>query len=840
MKRVLILTIPAILCGVLFSLCLSSCKNNSTQEEIAVRGVLERTFGHVPSNVKFVSVESSDSCDFYALSVSDNTLIVEGSSVVALCKGFHDYILEKGYGIASWSGNRLEFPSHLEPMDRTVNRSPFEHHLFFNVCTFGYTAPFWDWDRWQKEIDWLALHGFDMPLAPIGYEAVARRVFLELGLDEDQVAQYFCGPAHMPWSRMGNLSGIDGNMPQIWYDEQIELGHKIISRMRELGMDPVIQGFAGFVPDAVTELCPGRDFTRTEWHGLGATYLSPVDSLCRVLSTSFVREWEHEFGKCDYYLIDSFNEMELPFAPIGNPSRYEDLHRYASAIYDSLHEASPDAVWVMQGWMFGRNRDIWEPRSVQALLNAAPKGKLMVVDLAVDYNEFVWKNGNSWDVFDGFFGTDWIWSTTPNFGGRNTMKGVLDFYLNGHLEALSSSNKGFLRGYGCSPEGVEVNEPLFECVSSAGWSSSAKDVKDFLMKYSHARYGRDLDGISEFWDGMLESVYGSFCSNDVLQWQRSPAHHNHNALNINEHFFNAIESFFKDAGTFDGNEIYRSDAVYYGAMYLAMKAEILFHNVVAEIGSGNDASLRTMQNQVVELLLEADRLLESHPLYRLQRWQDYARSAATDSLLGESFEREARHLITSWGGDGIYDYSSRVWAGMIRDYYVPRLQLFFDAVADGRYVDLRAWSNEFHSRNEISKCVPHTDPVAASAALVKGYASLQVADPKPYREFWCSQDFPGLDQVLVDCYVLDTDIKGLKSLRFTASNGNPVVENVVIRNRLDGQRYFYPHAKLQPGKPVDVVVNIPESGLPGMGNTVYVFVTFSNAQGTRGSVDFVY
>ena len=63
--------------------------------------------------------------------------------------------------------------------------SPFEKHLFFNVCTLGYTAPFWDWERWEKEIDWLALHGFDMPLNPIAFEAISARVYRQLGLSEE-------------------------------------------------------------------------------------------------------------------------------------------------------------------------------------------------------------------------------------------------------------------------------------------------------------------------------------------------------------------------------------------------------------------------------------------------------------------------------------------------------------------------------------------------------------------------------------------------------------------------------------------------------------------------------
>ncbi len=29
---------------------------------------------------------------------------------------------------------------------------------------------FWDWERWEKEIDWMILHGINMPLMVIGEE----------------------------------------------------------------------------------------------------------------------------------------------------------------------------------------------------------------------------------------------------------------------------------------------------------------------------------------------------------------------------------------------------------------------------------------------------------------------------------------------------------------------------------------------------------------------------------------------------------------------------------------------------------------------------------------------
>ena len=40
--------------------------------------------------------------------------------------------------------------------------------------------------------------------------------------------------------------------------------------------------------------------------------ISPTEPLFAKISEAFIKEWEKEFGKCDYYLVDSFNEMDIP------------------------------------------------------------------------------------------------------------------------------------------------------------------------------------------------------------------------------------------------------------------------------------------------------------------------------------------------------------------------------------------------------------------------------------------------------------------------------------------------------------------------------------------------
>ena len=36
----------------------------------------------------------------------------------------------------------------------------------------------WDWERWEKEIDWMALQGINLPLAFTDQESIWQKVFM--------------------------------------------------------------------------------------------------------------------------------------------------------------------------------------------------------------------------------------------------------------------------------------------------------------------------------------------------------------------------------------------------------------------------------------------------------------------------------------------------------------------------------------------------------------------------------------------------------------------------------------------------------------------------------------
>lgn len=639
---------------------------------------------------------------YYEYSVVDGILHLKGSDNVALCRGFYDYVKTHGLGMYSWSGNNIELPSELPVTSPVKVVSPFQNHYYFNVCTYGYSMPYWDWARWEQEIDWMALHGINMPLALVGYEAILARVWKQMGLTDEEINGYFVGPAHLPWMRMGNVSGIDGPLNADWHKDQLALQHKILERMRSLGMKPICPGFPGFISEAFKRIYPDLHIVETHWGGAFHNWMiSPTESLFAKISEAFIREWEKEFGKCDYYLVDSFNEMDIPFPEKGNPARYEMAASYGEKVYSAIKKANKDAVWVMQGWMFGYQRHIWDYETLGALVSRVPDDKMLLLDLAVDYNKHFWHSEVNWEYYKGFYNKQWVYSVIPNMGGKVGMTGVLDFYANGHLEALSSANRGNLVAHGLAPEGIENNEVLYELVTDAGWSSRRIDVRDWLKQYSRNRYGAAPERLMTAWDYLLKSVYGSFTDHPRFNWQFRPGSVKNGSINMNADYFRGLEAFISVSDELKDSPYYQTDLCEMTAHYLGGKAELLTKLIDQEYLLGDTLQARFLQSRFETLMLGMDRILSQHPTLRLDRWLSFASKSARTDAQRIQYETNARRIVTIWGPP-VDDYAARIWSGLIGNYYLGRWKEYYRGRESGEAVDLAEWERRWVEENHDS------------------------------------------------------------------------------------------------------------------------------------------
>ena len=75
---------------------------------------------------------------------------------------------------------------------------------------------------------------------------------------------------------------------------------------------------------------------------------------------------------------DTYNEMN---PPTDDPTY---LASVSSAVYKSMATVDPDAVWMMQGWLFVSDPGFWQPAQVEAYLGSVPNNKMIILDLMSD------------------------------------------------------------------------------------------------------------------------------------------------------------------------------------------------------------------------------------------------------------------------------------------------------------------------------------------------------------------------------------------------------------------------------------------------------------------------
>ena len=690
---------------------LAGCRSVDPQLEAAY-DVITRNVGPV-DNLTLEIVDKEDGRDCYEISASEGRLLIKGSSPSALCYAFNKYLRNACGSMVSWGGQHLDIPVQWPDFNET-SVSPYQFRYFLNVCTFGYTAPYWDWNRWSQELDWMALHGVNMPLASVASEAIARRVWVQLGLSEEEADAFFTGAAYLPWHRMGNINAFNGPLTKEWHDGQIELQHKILDRMRELGMEPVAPAFAGFVPPAFMDKHPEVKANQLEWGGFdkefNACVLAPDSPYFSEIGKLFIQEWEKEFGKAKYWLSDSFNEMKLPVDKDDVQGKHELLAQYGEAICNSILAGDPDAVWVTQGWTFGYQHDFWDKESMKALLSRVPNDKLVIVDLGNDYPKWVWKTEQTWKVHEGFYGKQWIYSYVPNFGGKVLPTGDLDMYASGSVEALNSEWSSGLIGFGSAPEGLENNEVVYELLADMGWQAEKLDLDQWLEDYCQARYGYCDENVMAAWRLLHGSVYRSLYSYPRFTWQTVVPDQRRKSLHdIDDDFGRAVKYLLKAADSCAESQLYVNDIVEFASLWLGELADRHYEKALSLRGTADGAE---ELSAAIDLLTVADRLLASHPNHLLSRWVGDAR-AWGEGQMADHFEADAKRLVTTWGG-WQEDYAARFWSGLIRDYYIPRIEIWFSDKAE----TLDAWEESWIMTPWADAQVEYDNPVAAAAEAV--------------------------------------------------------------------------------------------------------------------------
>lgn len=162
--------------------------------------------------------------DVFELQSKGDKIILRGNKTLSVASALGYYLKYYCHDDFGWNGENMQMPKVLPVIKGKIHHAtPYNYRYYLNYCTFNYSMSWWGWERWQKEIDWMALNGINMPLALTGEEAIWRDVYKGMGFTNKDLDSFFSGPAYFSWLWMGNLDGWGGPLPQHWMDSHKEL-----------------------------------------------------------------------------------------------------------------------------------------------------------------------------------------------------------------------------------------------------------------------------------------------------------------------------------------------------------------------------------------------------------------------------------------------------------------------------------------------------------------------------------------------------------------------------------------------------------------------------------------
>ena len=645
-----------------------------------IQGLLERI--DKGASRKFVIEQVKSPTDFFELDQKGDKVVIRGNNYVSIATGVNWYLKYYAGIQLSWNGMTAQLPAVLPAVpQKERHETDLKYRYDFNYCTYSYTMAFWDWDRWEKEIDWMALHGINLPLAVVGADVVWYNVLTKLGYTKDEINEFIAGPAFQGWWLMNNLEGWGGPNPDSWYKQRETLQKQILKRMREYGIRPVLPGYSGMVPHNAKERLGLNVSDPGLWCGYRRpAFLQPTDPRFNEIADLYYKEMSRLYGKADFYSMDPFHE--------GGNVAGVDLNAAGQAIWGAMKKANPKAVWVAQAWQAN-------PR--QKMIENLPAGDLIVLDLFAESRPQWGDPESTWYRKEGFGKHDWLYCMLLNYGGNVGLHGKMKHVIDEFYKAKTSSFGKTMKGVGMTMEGSENNPVMFELLCELPWRPARFDKDEWLKNYTVARYGKADKAVQDVWlllsntiyncpakntqQGTHESVFCGRPDYDVYQvssWSEMEPYYKP------EDIIHAAGIMLSAADRFKGNNNFEYDLIDIVRQAVAEKGRLVYPIMIDAYKAGEKELFAASSQRFLDLILLQDKLLAARPEFKVGTWIEKARNLGTTPEEKDLYEWNARVQVTTWGNrvaadeGGLRDYAHKEWNGLLRDFYYNRWKVWID------------------------------------------------------------------------------------------------------------------------------------------------------------------
>ena len=679
-------------------------------------------------HLRLVAGDFGGKRDGFRISGSTGDIHVEAATTPTLLFGTNWYLKYVAHLNVSPNGSNFGAPGLRLPAVPSPITKPALYPIRYalNENTDGYTTPYWDFARWQHEIDLLALSGFNAILIQRGNDLAVYRAFLDAGYRDEDIRAWITHPAHQNWQWMGNMCCFVEPISLELMQKRAASARQIMELLRALGITPVLPGYWGVVPADFAKHVPGAHVIvqTNPWNGFQRpAWLDPREPAFARLAASFYKHQQELFGESSVYDMETFQE--------GGQAGDVPVAEGACAIQKALNTAHPDALWFMMAW-----QDNPKPQLVEAV----DRSHIVIAD--IEQGRIPRENREA-----DFKGARWLFGGLWEFGGRTTMGAPLYDYARRMPAAAAGAGRN-LSGLALFTEGLDTNPFAFDLYSEMAWHPEPVNLDEWTATYALRRYGMRDPHAAKAWQILLHSAYGYRADGERGHGERDASQESlfnaqpsltatrtgHWAPDVlrykAEELKPALTELLQVAPSIRSGSGYQYDVVDVSRQVLANESRRLLPLIRAAYESKDAAAFDQLTQEWMRDMQLEDDLLATNEFFLLGRWLSYLPAWASSAGDLERIEYDAHSILTTWGdrvaSRSLHEYGNRDWSGLISSYYAPRWKLYFDSLkaalktgAKPKQMDWYAFGDRWNRSTRSFPAEPVGDPYARSLAVAK-------------------------------------------------------------------------------------------------------------------------
>ncbi len=627
---------------------------------------IKRLAPDVCDNFTTEIINKTDDRDFYGYKAKDGKIHLFGTDKVCVARAFGKYIEnELNIKITICTDENINIKSSPLPREDFSAHIPQKKRVFGDYTLYSNDAWKWNWDKWEKFLDMLALSGVNMAVNLVGNECVLFYTLMKMDFIQSAALEFISGPAFYAWQMTNKFDNYLPNRTCEHLDRTIELAKKVVARMRELGIEPILSTFSGLVPDYTQRLFGGKGMKVEEkWAGFSKTYRFNIDSVnFRRFFLKYLEVQEEYIGHADYFFCN-----QLCGLTVGNKKR-------DTAFLESCaKELDRTADYFNENATLIFSTENLRPEFISKIRRC----KTLIFDIDSSLHEKA----------NGFGGAEFILGNSQHNNSHNSMQGDIDeVSRNPYIDCKAKFPN--IAGVGLFPETLNQNPMFFALSFDMLTEEKEINLTEWYKKYELARYGKTDENAEKRIELYQKTCYSkehsavpvgsAFCTRPQLNLRHTglydrvePLYKNADLLEL----FNSLKELDSDT---DG---YKYDLVNIAKQLLDNEAFFVHRDIANAYRSRNKEVFAEKTEKFISLLDSANEVLCTHPLFNARCQIDELKKIAANDDELTYFIINFIACIGLWGPmkdeNQRYDYGWQLLGNFLPCYQKVRWEKFFE------------------------------------------------------------------------------------------------------------------------------------------------------------------